>query len=109
MDYGCADYFFDLNAAYFTKFQPPDMLNNLPAQMIQVSNQRNVLLDSLHAIDDTELDFTMEFVDVNFGRLQILKTREFFLIQAHCPFSVDQGLTQNDDYVFPDNQLLLKT
>jgi hypothetical protein len=100
-------YMLDLLASYFSKFIPPDCLQQ--NDTLQISVDRDVLLHSLNVIDDTELDLTVKITDPNFGELRILKTRELFLIQASCPFSVAETVTNKDSYVFPDSQLLLKT
>ena len=100
-------YMLDLLASFFSKFIPPDCLQQ--NDTLQITVDRDVLLHSLNVIDDTELDFTVQITDPQFGVLKILKTRELFLIQASCPFSIDQTVTQKDSYVFPDSQLLLKT
>lgn len=97
----------DLMAGYFSKFIPPDCLNQVP--MLQISIDRDLLLHSLHILDDSELDFSVQLDQTNYGTLRILKTRELSLIQASCPFSVDQTLVHQEDYIFPDDQLLLKT
>lgn len=70
----------DFMASFFSKFIPPECLssNNIP--MLQISVDRDVLLHSLHALDDTELDFSVHIDQTSFGTLKILKTRELFLI-----------------------------
>ena len=71
-------YMLDLLASYFSKFIPPDCLQQ--NDTLQISVDRDVLLHSLNVIDDTELDLTVKITDPNFGELRILKTRELFLI-----------------------------
>ena len=68
----------DLNAAFFSKFIPPDCLNQNP--LFQITIDRDILLHSLHILDDTELDFSMQLDHQNYGTLRILKTRELSLI-----------------------------
>ena len=41
--------------------------------------------------------------------LKILKTREWFIVQAECTFVIDENITCEEDYVFPSDQLLLNT
>lgn len=39
--------------------------------------------------------------------MTVIKTRDAYVIEAHVPFDVDQQITCDENYNFPDNQLLL--
>lgn len=99
----------DLMAGFFSKFIPPDCIDKGNIKILQISIDRDNLLHSLNILDDLELDFSVHLEQTNYGTLKILKTRELSLIQASCPFAIDHHVDREDVYVFPDNQLLIKT
>ena len=60
-------------------------------------------MNSLNTIEDTELDISVHIKGQHNGVLKILKTREWFLVEAKCPFSIDETITSEEDYVFPSD------
>lgn len=69
----------DLMAGFFSKFIPPECLDK-GISILQISIDRDNLLHSLNIIDDSELDFSVQLEQTNYGTLKILKTRELSLI-----------------------------
>ncbi len=40
--------------------------------------------------------------------LKVLKTRDQYLVQCSIPLTIDSNLICEEEYIFPDDQLLLK-
>jgi len=91
----------DFTASYFSKFIAPDCLQQ--NGILQVQFDKEKLLNVLNTIEDTELDISVHIKGQQNGTLKILKTREWFLVQASCPFSIDDTVTSEEDYVFPSD------
>ena len=97
----------DFTASYFSKFIAPECIQQ--NGMLQVQFDKEKLLNGLNTQEDTELDISVHIKGQNNGLIKILKTREWFLVPATCPFSIDEVVTSEEDYVFPNDQLLLST
>lgn len=40
------------------------------------------------------------------GKFKVIKTREFMIIEAIVPFEIEKEVNCDENYEFPDNQLL---
>jgi len=79
----------DFSASYFSKFIAPDCLKASSSEMLQVQFDKDKLLSCLNTIEDSELDIALQITGQHNGLLKILKTREWFLVESKCPFSID--------------------
>lgn len=91
----------DFTASYFSKFIAPDCIK--ASGMLQVQFDREKLLNCLNTLEDTELDIALLITGQFNGVLKIIKTREWFLVETKCPFSIDENITSEEDYVFPND------
>ena len=87
---------------------PPECLAPAQDSKLQIELQRDVLLQSLHTLDDNELDMALQLRSAEEGLLKIIKTRDQFIVQCTVPLTVEQNLSNDEDYGFPEEQLLLK-
>lgn len=98
----------DFNATWFSKFLAPDCVTKDQVERLQVTCSPEVFLQSFNIVDDTELEFMVVLKDRDEGHLKVMKTRDLFIVEANVWFKIDQEITCDESYVFPDDQLLLK-
>lgn len=60
-------------------------------------------------MDDSELEFMVELRSADEGILKVLKTREMTVVESTLVFRVDQEVTCEETFVFPSEQLLIKS
>jgi hypothetical protein len=114
---------FDFEAAWFKRFSPPDFVNDEKYAMlddesptenlIEMRFSRNEFLESFTLNDETEVEFQMKLLGTDaegtkLGRLQLIKTREWFLVEAHIPFELTApgNIKFAEIYTFPNRGLL---
>ena len=114
---------FDFEAAWFKRFSPPEYVNdekyamlddeNAAENLIEMRFSRNDFLESFTLNDETEVEFQMKLLGkdsegTNLGRLQLIKTREWFLVEAHVSFELTApaNIKNAEIYNFPNSGLL---
>eukprot|EP00347_Sterkiella_histriomuscorum_P012500 403368343 len=100
-------YMFDFQATWFSKFVAPECILNNELEILQVKCQRENFLNGFNILDDVELEFLVNFDAVDTGRFMVIKTREFFIVEATVPFEIEKEMQCDENYEFPENQLLL--
>ena len=60
-------------------------------------------------IDDTELEIIVNFEDGDVGQLQLIKTRQMFIVEAQVPFTVCNEIMCEESYNFPEDKLLINS
>lgn len=61
-------------------------------------------------LDDTELEFLVTFDNgADYGKLQVIKTRDLYIIEANVGFDVDKDIQCEENYNFPEDQLLINS
>ena len=90
----------DFDAVFFSKYNPPEALlqNVKVAKMheddpsdasVQILVNKNTFLQSFTIHDDKECEFLAKFDLENLiGKLILIKSREFMMIEAHVPFEI---------------------
>ncbi len=73
---------FDLQASFFSKFVAPECILNDEVEILQVKCQRELFLQGFNILDDTELEFLIAYDSVDTGQFKVIKTREFFIVEA---------------------------
>lgn len=53
------------------------------------------------------MEFLVEIKNQEEGQLKVMKTREFFIVEAEVHFIIDTEIRCDETYVFPDVHLLL--
>lgn len=76
----------DFKATWFSKFLPPDCISSEGADRLQVFCNREIFLQSFASYDDSELEFLVELKNQSEGTLKVVKTREFFIVEASVHF-----------------------
>ena len=89
---------FDFEAEWFKDFRPPMIVNdpnyacideeNPAENLIEIEMSRNSFLDSFTLTDEASVEFQLQMDDETLGRLQLIKTRDWFLVEAHVPFEL---------------------
>jgi len=41
--------------------------------------------------------------------LKVMKTRDLFMVEAHIWFRIDDQITCDETYIFPEDQLLIQS
>lgn len=93
----------DFRAQWFSKFLAPNCLGDKDTDRLQVICNRDIFLQSFNSLDDHELEFIVELKNQEEGTLKVVKTREYFIVEAYVHFTVDSQLRCEDNYVFPDD------
>lgn len=75
-------YMFDLQASWFSKFVAPECILNDEVEILQVKCPRELFLQGFNILDDTELEFLINYESVETGHFKVIKTREFFIVEA---------------------------
>ena len=100
----------DFQAPWFSKFVLPDVIQSGELDILQIRCQRDVFLQSFNLIDDTELEFLIQISPGGeYGKLKVIKTRDLFIVEAHVNFEVDNEIQCDENYNFPDDQLLINS
>jgi hypothetical protein len=73
---------FDLQASWFSKFLAPECILNEEVEILQVKCSRELFLQGFNILDDTELEFLINYDSVETGQFKVIKTREFFIVEA---------------------------
>jgi hypothetical protein len=61
-------------------------------------------------LDDTELEFLISFSGgAEYGKLKVIKTRDLYIIEANVGFDVDKEIQCDENYNFPEDQLLINS
>lgn len=101
-------YMCDFAASWFSKFVAPDFEENKDDSRMQITCHRDTFLQSFNLMDDTELEFMIEVTEFDQGILKVMKTRGLFIVDSTLVFRIDEVVTCDENYVFPNDQLLIK-
>ena len=100
----------DFHAPWFSKFMAPDVILNGELEMLQIRCNRDIFLQSFNLLDDTELEFLVTFSGgADYGKLKVIKTRDLYIIEANVGFDVDKEIQCDENYNFPEDQLLINS
>ena len=105
-------YMVDFQAPWFSKFMAPEVIINEgnDIEMLQIRLNRDIFLQSFNLLDDSELEFLVTFnSEAEFGKLKVIKTRDLYIIEANVGFDIVKEIECNDDYNFPEDQLLINS
>ena len=88
----------------------PDVIQSGELDILQIRCQRDVFLQSFNLIDDTELEFLIAIAPgVQTGKIKVIKTRDLFIVEAHVNFEIEHEIQCDENYNFPDDQLLINS
>ena len=103
-------YMIDFQAPWFSKFMAPDVILNGELEILQIRCNRDIFLQSFNLLDDTELEFLISFAGgADYGKLKVIKTRDLYIIEANVGFDVDKDIQCDENYNFPEDQLLINS
>lgn len=87
----------------------PDVVIQGEVQILQISLDRKVFLDSFSIFDVNDLEFLLSFGSNNQGIFKLIKTRDIFIIEANIGFEIDNEVKCDEDYTFPEDNLLINS
>ena len=88
----------------------PDVILNGELDILQIRCNRDIFLQSFNLLDDTELEFLVSFSGgAEYGKLKVIKTRDLYIIEANVGFDVDKEIQCEENYNFPEDQLLINS
>jgi len=96
-------------ASWFSKFVAPECVLKDQVDKLQVACNKDTFLQSFNILDDSELEFLVSLESRDEGLIKVMKTRDFFIVEAHVSFNVSNEIICDEVYNFPEEQLLISS
>ena len=92
---------------WFHNFKKPEEISE-ELEVIQIECHRDNFLSSFNFVDDLEIEFLVKFnPDGQSGNMQVIKTRENYIIEAKVSFDVKQDITCDDEFELSSEEMLI--
>ena len=49
------------------------------------------------------MEFLIQIESTESGKFKVIKTREFFIVEATVPFEIEKDVSCDENYEFPEN------